>query len=146
MISRILLFLLICLPFQGFAEVYKWIDEQGQTHYGENPPAENASEIKIQDAPGTDNSMQKQNAERDKMLKVYEEERNIRNEEKRITEEENRKKKDKCLVIEIELKKMQRGGALYYDIDEKGERRYLSDAEQARHVKQLQEQYNLYCK
>jgi len=142
----ILLIFLIYMPFQGSAEVYKWVDEQGQMHYGEKPPAANATEVKIQDAPGADESVLKRNEESDKLLKVYEEERNIRNEEKQKAEEEERKRAEKCMIAENELKDMQQGGAIYYDIDDKGRRKYLSDTELKQRTKELQEQYNLHCK
>ena len=29
----------LCLP--AFAQVYKWVDEKGVTHYGQRPPADN---------------------------------------------------------------------------------------------------------
>ena len=142
----LLFFLVLCTPFQGHAEVYKWIDEQGQTHYGERPAGGDATAVKIQDTPTADTAMQKQNEERDKMLKIYEEERNIKNEEKRKADEENRKRAEQCRVAENELKDMQQGGAMYYDLDDKGERRYLSDAEISRRIKELEAQYNQYCK
>lgn len=142
----ILLIFLIYFPFQGSAEVYKWIDENGQTHYGEKPPSTNASEVKIKDAPNADVSVQKRNEESDKLLKVYEEERNIKNEEKLKTEEEERKQNEKCVIAENEIKDMQQEGIAYYDLDDKGERKFLSDTELDQRIKKLQEQYNQQCK
>lgn len=146
MILRIFLLLFICIPFHGYAEVYKWVDEHGQTHYEEQPSAANATEVKIQDIPQSDMSLQKRNEESDKLLKVYEEERNIKNEEKQKAEEEEKKQAKKCMTVENELKDMQQGGTLYYNIDDKGERKYLSDMELTQRIKELQEQYNLHCK
>ena len=136
----------MCMPFQGHAEVYKWIDEQGQTHYEERPAGGDATAVKIQDIPKADTSLQKQNEERDKMLKIYEEERNIKNEEKRKADEENRKRAEQCLVAGNELKDLQQGGAMYYDLDDKGERRYLSDAEISKRINELEAQFNEHCK
>ena len=142
----ILLIFLIYTPFPGSAEVYKWVDEHGQTHYGEKPPAANAAEVKIQDAPGVDESVQKRNEESDKLLKVYEEERNIRNEEKQKAEEEERKRAEECMIAENDLRDMQQQGLAYYELDDKGKRKYLSDTELKQRIKELQEQYNLHCK
>ena len=142
----ILLIFLIYTPFPGSAEVYKWVDEHGQTHYGEKPPAANAAEVKIQDAPGVDESVQKRNEESDKLLKVYEEERNIRNEEKQKAEEKERKRAEECMIAENDLRDMQQQGLAYYELDDKGKRKYLSDTELKQRIKELQEQYNLHCK
>jgi len=144
--SYVLLILLLGISIQGSAEVYKWVDANGQTHYGEKPDGGNATKVQIQDAPKADPGVQQQNEEREKMLKVYEEERNTRNEEKLKAEEEARKNKEKCLVVENELKDMQQGGLMYYDIDEKGERQYLSEAEREQRIRNLQEQYDQHCK
>lgn len=41
-------------PLQGWSQVYKWVDEQGRTHYGQSKPrAEQASaaELRVQRAP-----------------------------------------------------------------------------------------------
>jgi len=134
------------MPFQGYAEVYKWVDEQGQTHYGEKPPTANSTEVKIQDTPGADESVLKRNEESDKLLKVYEEERNIRNEEKQKAEEEERKRAEECMIAENDLRDMQQQGLAYYELDDKGKRKYLSDTELKQRIKELQEQYNLHCK
>ena len=142
----ILLIFLIYTPFPGSAEVYKWVDEHGQTHYGEKPPAANAAEVKIQDAPGVDESVQKRNEESEKLLKVYEEERQIKAEERLKAEEEEKKKTEKCRIAENKLKDMQQEGLSYYVLDDKGERKFLSDAELKQRIKELQEQYNLHCK
>ena len=145
-IVHILMIFLLGMPLQGYAEVYKWVDEKGQTHYGEKPPSTNASEVKIKDAPNADMSVQKRNEESDKLLKVYEEERSIKNQEKLKTEEEERQQAEKCKIAENDLKDMQQGGAVYYDIDDKGERKFLSETELDQRIKKLQDQYNLQCK
>lgn len=146
MIIRILLLLLICIPFQGYAEVYKWVDEQGQMHYGEEPPAANATEVKIQQVPQSDLSVQKRNEESDKLLKVYEEERNIKKEEKQKAEEEEKKRAEECRAAKDELQDMQQPGLSYYEHDDQGRRKYLSGTELKQRIKKLQEQYNLHCK
>lgn len=125
------------------AEAYKWKDENGQTHYGEKPESAGAAEVHIQGNPPVDADVRQRNEEREKMLKVYDEERNIRQDEKHKADEKVRKKMEKCHIAENALKDMQQGRI--YDIDEKGERRYLSDTELARRVQKLQEQYRQHC-
>jgi len=56
------------------------------------------------------------------------------------------KAKRNLKLAENEIKDMQQEGMSYYDLDEKGERKYLSDAELAKRIKKLQEQYNQQCK
>src|SRR5689334_23079425 len=36
----------------AWAQVYKWVDEQGRTHYGEKPPASKAAPVDLRDSTG----------------------------------------------------------------------------------------------
>lgn len=49
---RLLLLLLLCLPAQA-ATVYKWVDEQGRTHFSTEPPprGQAAERIAVKRAP-----------------------------------------------------------------------------------------------
>jgi len=127
------------------AEVYKWVDEQGQTNYGENPPGTDTQKIQIREVP-VNETEEMQNQQREKLLRIYEEERNLKMEEKLKAEKLKAEKKQYCQNLENELIKYQQGGYVYYDLDENGERKYLSDEEMSVHIKLLQKDYDKYCK
>jgi hypothetical protein len=141
-----LLLMFLDIPVSGHAEVYKWIDEEGHTHYGEKPLAANATEVKIQQAPQADPSLQKRYEESDKLLKVYEDERKNREEEEQKAEAAAKKREQQCLVAKNEIQDMQQAGLSYYELDDKGERKTLSRTEREQRLKQLQEQFDLHCK
>ena len=45
---RALLILLACVPLLAGAQVYKWTDEKGKTHYGDKPPDDSkAQQLKL---------------------------------------------------------------------------------------------------
>lgn len=46
---RFLALLLATLSFSAVAQVYKWTDENGVTHFGTQPPAGQQQEVKIRD-------------------------------------------------------------------------------------------------
>jgi hypothetical protein len=48
-IMHLLLILLTALSFPAFAEVYKWTDENGNVHFGSQPPPGKKEEVKIRD-------------------------------------------------------------------------------------------------
>lgn len=57
---RLALLLICTLSFPALAEVYKWVDESGVTHFGSQPPAADSQEVKIRESsPGAMGSNQK---------------------------------------------------------------------------------------
>ena len=144
MILTLILYL-VFVPLITTAEVYKWVDEHGFTHYGEKPPDANAQKIQIREIT-VDESIEIHNQQREKLLRIYEEERNLKKEEKLKAEKLKAEKEQHCQNLENELIKYQQGGFVYYDLDEKGERKYLSEAELSAHISKLQKYYDKNCK
>lgn len=136
---------LVFVPLIATAEVYKWVDEHGHTHYGEKPPVADAQKIQIREVT-IDETIEIHNQQREKLLQIYEEERNLKQEEKVKAEKLKAEKEQHCQNLENELKNYQQGGYVYYDLDEKGERKYLSETELSAHIKKLQTDYDKYCK
>ncbi len=130
-------------------EVYKWVDENGRTHYGEKPPAADAEEMKIKSsaspADSSGKSPEEINAERERLLKVYEEERQQKEEEKLEQENRQAELREKCMELENKLQDMKEGGAQYYRVDESGKRQYVSDEELQKRIQTMQELYNKEC-
>jgi len=141
----LLILVTVWLPLNIHAEVYKWVDEHGFTHYGEKPPDANAQKIQIREIT-VDESIEIHNQQREKLLRIYEEERNLKKEEKLKAEKLKAEKEQHCQNLENELIKYQQGGFVYYDLDEKGERKYLSEAELSAHISKLQKYYDKNCK
>lgn len=137
---------LLLFPLITTAEVYKWVDEQGRTHYGEKPPVEDASRIEIREAPKVDDPLNQQSVDQQKLLQIYEEERNLKKEEKLKADQKKAERAKQCQILAGDLSDLQQGGMVFYDLDEKGERKYFSDAELSDHIKKLQADYDKYCK
>lgn len=47
-ITRLLLLMLIALPMPGQAELYRWVDDQGQTHFSDQPQDDRAERFEVQ--------------------------------------------------------------------------------------------------
>lgn len=139
-------FPLIFVPMIVVAEIYKWVDEDGRVHYGEKPPVEDASKVEIKDSPRVDDSLQQQSIDQQKLLQIYEEERNLKKEEKLKAEKEKAERKKQCQYLASELSDLKQGGMAFYDLDEKGERKYYSEAELASYIGQKQKEYDKSCK
>ena len=140
------LFPLFFVSSVSIAGVYKWVDEEGRTHYGEKPPVENASKLEIKDTPNADDSFKQQSIDQQKLLEIYEEERILKKEEKLKAEKEKEERKKQCQYLASELSDLKQGGVAFYDLDEKGERKYYSEAELVAYIDTKQKEYDKNCK
>jgi len=145
-ITFTLVFLGFFVPNIAVAEVYKWVDEEGRTHYGEKPPVDDASRIEIEESPQIEDSLNQQSIEQQKLLQIYEEERKLKKEEKLKADQEKAERTKQCQILAGDLSDLQQGGMVFYDLDEKGERKFLSETEVSEQIKKLQADYDKYCK
>ncbi len=143
----IALCLLIQIPV-AVSGVYRWVDENGKTHYGDRPPAEQqADEIK-QKQTSSPNSPPSQNnsAEtRQRLLDRYEQEREEKKEAARKKREEAEKRKRNCELARKRLKYYESYPLLYEKLPD-GERRYLSAEEKDADMRKLREAVEHWCK
>jgi len=141
------LLLIVSLPLAQ-AEIYKWVDDNGQVHYSEQAPDRKraAKEIHLpkhtsQVAPV---SPAQRKQKRDNLLRAFEEERNLRKEAKAKKDQDEARNRHNCIRARDKLKNYQRATVLY-DLDEKGARVYLSDAQRNRAEANLKSQINKWC-
>ena len=143
---RIKLLILICFILQinyANSEVYKWIDENGKTVYGDKPVSENADVVKIRKKPATDKAYQQRIEKQQKLLDVMQDERN----EKVAAEKEEQKKKEEqkiqCAKLKKELQESKDASALYEETDDPNNPRILSNEEReeeiSKYVKHIQD-------
>jgi hypothetical protein len=134
--SNALLCGLFCCGLIGAAtaQVFKWVDEKGVTHYGERPPqGQKAQPVETKPstppAPGSTSSPEKaQGSEYWQGKDLEFQQRRIQRE--RQAEREQRAAKDKqrnCHVARDDLRRLESTKRLYA-LNDKGERVYLDDA------------------
>jgi len=134
------LLLALAVPVAS-AQVYKWVDEKGRVHYGEKPPAgSKPSEVKppvaLPNAPAKAQDLQSQELEfRGRQIKRQEDEaRQAREAANREARCDNAKER---LAIAEQAALFRR---------EKGERVFLSDAEQKAAVENMRAAVTQYCR
>jgi len=146
-----LLFVLLCYgPIQtATAQIYKWVDGNGVTHYGERPPQNqkaqtvgtNPATVPAPDSPSAkppDNvDLQQKNIEFKK--RRIERERKAEQELKQAQE-----KRERCNFARDDLKQMEASERLY-DLDDKGERVYLNDAERKATIERARRRIEQFC-
>jgi type IV secretory pathway VirB10-like protein len=114
------------------AQVYRWVDEQGKVHYGERPPT-GAKASPVQDklaappgAPAPKAAPDASQQERDFQRRRMEREQKAAREQQAAE-----KAKQQCERERSRLAQMRTARRISAGVDDKGDRRYLSDAERA---------------
>lgn len=148
-------FVLAGLLTPVYAEtVYKWIDEDGQVHYGSQAKQKNAKKIEIKNRYiGSENIPPSTNAEEEEE-DVFEKQKRFLNAldaENKSISDEKRKKKDqaklkliRCNASRDQLKRAENSGSLY-DLDEKGNRILLNKKQYEQAMKQARARVAKWC-
>ena len=133
----VLVFILFTLagPASVYAEIYKWVDKDGNVQFGDKPEkGVEAEEVEIKEASpaAADPEARKRMEYQEKLLKVMEEERKQQNEEKRVAREKEEKEKTlrkrNCAEARDYKRTLDASGPIY-KLDEEGNRVYLSEEE-----------------
>lgn len=131
------------------AQFYKWTDEQGVTHYSEDPPPKSAtgtSEVKVQtrlpsDSDEAVSNLQKQ---RDETLKASDKAKEDATKSKVDVSKAPEKYAEKCKTLQANLQAMQEHGRVK-ETDDKGEVRVLTDEEKNNRMDETQRQIKAFC-
>ena len=144
-----LLFILI-VPLSVYAGVYKWVDENGKIHYGDQPQSSQPSvEMNIDVTPsvsmGSDEDQLSREEKRERLLQSMEEDRLEKQEQREKQNALRAQNRQKCIRYRDRMRHYQRANALY-KLDKDGNRVYMSDTDRAKATKKLQAQIDRYCK
>lgn len=135
----------LLVAFTAQAQVYKWVDEKGQTHYEERPP-EGKDATKM-DVPAPAKEAPRPADSRD--LKQQEQEfrrRQLQRQQNDAAEDRKRLQREAaCTEARRRLEyESQRGR--FYSTDEKGEKRFRTDEEQAAVVEATRKRVEDLCR
>lgn len=113
----------------AYAEVYKWIDENGKTVYGDKPVAENANVVKIKNKPASDKTYQKRIDKQQKLLDVMQDERAEKKANEKQTQAKKEQQQQQCAKLRKELQQAKDASMLYEKTDDPDNPRIYSDEE-----------------
>ena len=134
-------------PAPAAAEVYKWVDEKGVTHYGEKPPPNHKSRQVIIRDSGPRQGVAPDDAAatlKDKDIQ-FRQRQTLREQEEVKVAQEKAARDRWCRAARMQLgdlKTMRR----IYDLDDKGERVYKSDAERDAELASREAELNQRCR
>ncbi|MEQ8185051.1 DUF4124 domain-containing protein [Marinobacter salarius] len=115
------------------AGTYRWVDENGQTHFGDRPPANAASdEVELKaPAPSSDADARARKERMNEFLEQTEQERAERNEAKAQQEAKAAKHEAMCESLRARLKYIKSVSGIYR-LNNDGERVFVDDEENER--------------
>ncbi len=153
-----LLVILMLVTCHAYAGVSKWLDENNHVHYSDQPPPPNAKARKLAPVadPGTgaesDATTESGGANTPKTIAEREAEwRKGQNAKREAAEKADREQakldvnKANCKNAEHRLKVLQ-SGIRITDVDDKGERFFLSDEELQQRISSVKSDMEAYCK
>ena len=113
------------------AVAYKWVDEKGNIHFDDHPPAQGSEKIIIENKIRRDKEYHDQLDKQIKLLEIYQEE----NQEKKQLEEKNRKDKalreNNCRLARKNLNSIKTASYVYQVTDDPRNPRILTNEERA---------------
>lgn len=153
MMRNILLWMLAGLLFAapGHAQIYRWVDEHGNVHYGDCPPPE-CEGVEVPPAPGP--SPEEAERARERLERLREEQRRAEEIRRQAAEVERLRKEEaeriavyrkrRCILARQNLHMLEMQRPVYY-IDERGERVYLDDQARAAEMERMRAEIAEYC-
>ena len=134
------------------AQMYKWVDDKGVTHYSESPPpGRKAQQVQTTPAPSPPATPKpaepastwgdKERAFRQRTIeREYAEETKQKKDAERIA-----MRREACLEARYMINALS-GGVPVYKLNEKGEREYLADNARADRLQRAKENAETYCR
>ena len=123
--------------------VYKWVDENGQVHYGQHGGGK-VIEFKQSGHPERAAAARKRTADLERWLDAREKERTHAVERKAEEDHARQEKAKYCNEAGIELAKLERGGRIYEPLAN-NERRYLDEKEVRKRAEEVRANVEHYC-
>ncbi len=142
----ILLGCLHAVPGSALAEVYRWVDEHGNVHFGDRPSGEQAEAVELDERALNVQEVSGERLEQQKkILDAYAEERRVRKEQAAQAAAQAEERRQACHEVRDQLRQMRDGGFVWYDLDAAGNRVYLDEATVRSQISSLEARERTVC-
>lgn len=147
---KILLILIILHSTNAFAVLNKWLDTDGKVHYSDQPPPANVKAQTLRTtsdvaAPASAPAAPKTIAEREAELKKNQQAKKEAADKAAKELASMDAEKANCAAAQQNLRALQDGMRMV-EIDAKGERSYLDDAQRQQRIEKIKQDVKTYCK
>ncbi len=139
-----LLLMLAALP--ATADVYRWVDREGRTQFGDQPPPGAGERVNIRAAPAPEPELAERRLKRQRLLDAFEEERRQQQAATREMRAEQEQRRQYCRKAREQLGTIEASRQLYEE-DENGARRYRrwEDKEKQQALAKTRQAISKYC-
>ncbi len=127
------------------AEVYKWVDENGKTHYSDKPHDESAEIVEITNTPALDATHNSRLEKQRRLLKMLGEERQETKQRKAAAIAEKKKRKANCAKAKKELQNIKNARSLFKKSNDPKNPLVYSDEERALFMKDVKNAVQHWC-
>jgi hypothetical protein len=128
------------------AAAYRWVDEKGQVHFGDQPGGSQSQQIKTRPGSATPRADQQRRIEKTyQLLDAYETDRRRKQEQKAKRKEQAEKQKRNCALARDRQRQYTDAGRIYR-LDNDGKRSYMSDQERESLLQRSRENVARWCK
>lgn len=128
------------------AEIYKWTDENGNVHYADSPGIQNAEKIEIKKSQAEDPRLRRQRKRQLRMLEIYHEERQEKQQLLAKAEQEKKLRKTNCARTKAELETVNNTSFLYEETDDPLNPHIISDEAREQVIARMESYLKRWCK
>ncbi len=143
--SVIVISLLLINTKPAYTEVYKWVDENGRTIYGDKPGNDGAAIVELKKDKVNSADSEQRAQKRQKLLDVIDEERKTKIAEKEKLKKQKQEQQEKCRLLAAELEDIKNASYLYEETDDPYNPRIASDEERKSREMEYQDYLNDNC-
>jgi hypothetical protein len=126
------------------AELYRWVDEQGRTHFADRPQYSQPHEIAVRPAAAAPADPAQRMDKTRRLLNAFHLERQQEREAKAKRQDEIEKRRRSCIQATDNLRQYRESGNIYR-LDENGNRVYLSESERASAIRKHRQAVADWC-
>ncbi len=137
-----LLLCLLLLPGLAAAEIYRWVDAQGQVHFGQRPAGAGAESVEVRPQVVERDEHTRERLERSE--RYFDARRQEQAQASAAAAEQQARKEQQCAELRRSLEQVPEGFS-YYRTEANGERSYYSDEEIDAKRRQLRERLAQNC-
>lgn len=140
-----ILALILLFSVQASAEIYKWVDEKGKTHYSDRAVGEDAENVKLPKAPQPDPDSRSRLQKQQRLLKVMEAQRQEAEKKKARQKEERKKRRENCAKAQKDLQDLRNASFIYRKTDDPLNPSVYTEEERSRITRDAEASVEKWC-